>query len=155
MCDRCKDNFASLVAKGAIFGGIEYVLHSKPVRKIADKAEDTVGIPKDKKNKGKMKKIIMESLIYILSSSLYDFYLYEILLKRIQLFNQDYGGFCPCELMKMLYNFLIQIGYDAATDGASIRKALATAVSVFGAESLGNQVNKMMMPQSVQQSIQK
>lgn len=158
MCDICKDTPLSDLIKAGAFAGTRWVLYSKPIKGVVDKVETTVGIPHDpsmgkdqtthKKGKHKrkhMQSLMMDSLVYLISAVAYDMYLYEMILKKIELFKKDYAGFCPCTLMKMLYLFAVQMGYDAITSGVSIRKALADSVAIFGAETIGNGINKMMM----------
>lgn len=164
MCERCKDTPLSDLVKTGVFAGTRWLLYSKPIKSVADKIETSVGIPHDpsmgkdvtthhkghKKHKKKhMQSLMMDSLVYFVSAVAYDMYLYEALLRRIEIFRQNYAGFCPCELMKMLWLFAVQMGYDAATSGASIRKALADAVAIFSAEAVGNSINKMIMEKQI------
>lgn len=152
MCEVCQDSFPGLLIKGGSFGGVQALLYSKPVKKIADKVEDTVGLPKEgvKSGKKKMKKILMESGVYIGSSLVYDQYIYSMIakwLKEKKMSEGDIKGVCKCELIRMLYNLIIQQVLAFVTKDLSIRGFLADALAIFGAEMIGNKVNEMLLKQ--------
>lgn len=142
MCDKCNGELPENIIKGVFYGLLKKILDFSPINKVlsvVDKAAEAtidavVDAPSAPFSARKDLDIAAKSAIYVISSVIYEKYIYAYIKSMKLSYVKDMGGFCACEIMRNIYILFILQVYSWYMHGFKLKTLLSDIIAIFGTD---------------------